>query len=69
MLWNSTHFYNNCNYTIIDNVIGQTPLHCAAHQGHADCMNILINSGAEVNAKNNEGDNISNSSLSLFVMN
>ena len=52
------------------NIIGQTPLHDAADRGHNDCMTLLLNSGAEVNAKDNKGDNISYSSLnSIFVMN
>ena len=52
------------------NNIGWTPLLCTAQPGHADCMTILINNGAEVNAKDNIGHTISYSSLNLlFVIN
>ena len=52
------------------NIIGASPLHFAAQEGHADCVTLLINNGAEVNTKDNQGYNINYSSLNfLFVMN
>ena len=51
------------------NITGASPLHFAAQEGHADCVTILINNGAEVNTKDNQGYNINVSSLnSLFLM-
>ena len=34
---------------------GETPLHIAAREGHIDIAELLINKGADVNAKNNYG--------------
>ena len=46
------------------NITGATPLHFAADRGHSDCVTILINSGAEVNTKeDNEGYNINEPSF------
>ena len=64
-------FRFDINITGHTNIIGCTTLHVAAALGYTDCMTILLNSGAEVNAKNNNrGDNISYSSLSsLSILN
>ena len=51
-------------------IIGNTPLHQSAHQGHADCMTLLIDRGAAIDVKNNIGNEMMDSSSnSLFVMN
>jgi ankyrin repeat protein len=34
---------------------GATPLHCAAEHGHADCGQVLLESGADVNATQDNG--------------
>ena len=34
---------------------GETPLHIAAREGHIDIAELLINKGADINAKNNYG--------------
>ena len=38
------------------NMNGQTPLHSAALQGHADVVSILVEKGAPVNVKAANGD-------------
>lgn len=35
---------------------GKTALHVAAHQGHIEIVKLLLQSGASVNAKDNDGD-------------
>lgn len=35
---------------------GTTPLHAAAHAGRAECLALLIQSGANVNAKDKWAD-------------
>lgn len=35
---------------------GKTALQVAAHQGHASIVKLLLDSGASVNAKDNDGD-------------
>jgi ankyrin repeat protein len=37
------------------NAHGSTPLHFAAHSGHADVIRVLLAHGANINARNNEG--------------
>ena len=42
------------------NIIGITPLHCAAGEGHSNCMTVLISRGANIEVKDNyTGINIS----------
>jgi ankyrin repeat protein len=31
---------------------GNAPLHLAAHRGHAECARLLVDAGADLNAKN-----------------
>ena len=35
---------------------GQTPLHSAAWNGHRDVIEVLLEGGAEPNARNNRGE-------------
>ena len=40
----------------VGNNLGQTPLHLAAANNHADALNLLIENGAEVNKPDTNGD-------------
>jgi len=44
---NSTNWYTNPS--------GYTPLHCAAINGHTKCLELLLNKGIDITAKNNLG--------------
>lgn len=37
---------------------GFTPLHMAAQEGHEDCVEMLIERGADINVPANNGNNI-----------
>ena len=37
------------------NIIGATPLHIAAQEGHVDILTLLINNKADIEAKDNKG--------------
>jgi ankyrin repeat protein len=45
----------NINVNVKDDVYGWTPLHEAAWKGHVEIIRLLLQNGAEVNAKNNYG--------------
>ncbi|KAL3262636.1 hypothetical protein ABHI18_002599 [Aspergillus niger] len=38
-----------------DNALGLTPLHCAAHRGHEEMVELLLDNKANINATSNEG--------------
>ena len=42
------------------NIIEWTPLLWATQQGHADCVTLLINRGAAIDIRNDQGNKISN---------
>ena len=37
------------------NIIGITPLHCAAGEGHSNCVTLLISRGANIEAQDKTG--------------
>lgn len=39
---------------MLEILMGMTPLHHAAKEGHAEVIELLISKGAEVNARDNE---------------
>jgi hypothetical protein len=45
----------NINVNVKDDEYGETPLHCAAYNGHVEIARLLLQNGAEVNAKDNHG--------------
>jgi hypothetical protein len=45
----------NINVNVKDDVSGSTPLHDAAENGHIEIVRLLLQNGAEVNAKSNYG--------------
>jgi hypothetical protein len=45
----------NINVNVKDDRFGATPLHYAAENGHIEIAHLLLQNGAEVNAKNNNG--------------
>ena len=45
----------NINVNVKDDVYGATPLHYAAENGHVEIARLLLQNGADVNAKNNYG--------------
>jgi hypothetical protein len=44
----------NINVNVKDDVSGWTPLHWAAYNGHVEITRLLLQNGAEVNARSNE---------------
>ncbi len=48
-------YYVNCTYVNCKDVTGNTPLHIAAQNGHADFVRLLLESGADKTIKNNFG--------------
>jgi hypothetical protein len=45
----------NINVNVKDDVSGHTPLHYATNNGHIEITRLLLENGAEVNAKSNSG--------------
>jgi hypothetical protein len=45
----------NITVNVKDDETGATPLHCAAWKGHVEITRLLLQNGAEVNAKSNGG--------------
>ena len=45
----------NINVNVKDDLKGATPLHYAAENGHVEIVRLLLQNGAEVNAKSNRG--------------
>jgi hypothetical protein len=45
----------NINVNVKDDVYGRTPLDLAAYNGHVEITRLLLQNGAEVNAKSNNG--------------
>lgn len=43
---------NGANINSKDNNYGWTPIHTAAHAGHEKIVEVLINNGAQVDARN-----------------
>lgn len=52
---------------LLQNVMGDTPLHLAAHHGHLEVARLLLSAGADISLRNNDGakpeDIASNSAL------